>query len=101
MDGDDNISRERNQMAEKFQVLTSGSHPDQKFSVVQLTDAGYMSRRQKLVTFIPDAGSENNATQVARLLNKEHQELVERRAKQEAEEAAAREKVVNGDVDLV
>ena len=85
-------------MTEKFQVLATGTGATRKFSVVETTT--YIGGRQKLETYIPDTGDENKANTVARLLNKEYNEVQERRAKQEAEEQAERDKAMKGGTSL-
>lgn len=64
-------------MSDKYQVLEEPN----RTSVIERLDspANSSSKRvPKWRTIIPDAGSSNNAYQVARLLNKEHQELLDR-----------------------
>lgn len=75
-------------MSDRFNVLTTGHGKEARYSVVENISDVY-SRRDRLQTFIPDAGSSANAARVARLLNEEHLMNTARYAKIAEEEAAA------------
>lgn len=62
-------------MADKYQVLSKGSN---EHSIIEKKVVG--GNREIWEVYIPDAGGRNQAARVARLLNAEHQLLLDTKA---------------------
>lgn len=77
-------------MADKYQVLVSGSD---KHSIIEKTTTP--SGKEVWNVYIPDSGDRNKSSRVARLLNTEHQQLIESREARQVEEDEAAERAKN------